>query len=75
VKARLANQAVAKVIELPINTYQVQAILVPKKMYNIEPMLISIPIKAGGWLTRRKNAPTKKTPKTGPLIKEAIESA
>jgi hypothetical protein len=38
-------------------------------------ILVPIPISAGGSLTRRKNAPTRKTPSTGPLIRDAMESA
>ena len=38
-------------------------------------MLTSMPINAGGWLTRRKKVPTRNTPRIGPLISDAIESA
>src|SRR6185436_19365486 len=73
--AKLATHATTKVIRLPKSTYHVHAILVAKKTYNIAAILASIPINAGGWLTLRKNVPTKNTPSTGPLISEAIESA
>ena len=72
--AKLAAHATTNVIRLPRNTYHVHAIAVAKNTYSIETMLTSIPINAGGWLTRRKNVPTRNTPRIGPLINDAIDN-
>src|SRR4028119_1470526 len=44
-------------------------------MYAMKEILVIIPVKAALWPTRFKKEPTRKTPKTGPLIKDAIERA
>src|SRR6185503_6279937 len=75
VKAKLAAHATTTVIALPRNAYQVHAVCVRRNTYSIETKLTSIPIKAAGWLTRFNCAPTRNTPRIGPLISDAIDSA
>ena len=58
-----------------MSTYQVHAIGVQKRMYVIATMLATIPISAGGSLTRRRKVPTRNTPNTGPLINDATDNA